>query len=314
MIVGAFILLRLAAQIKRLPPAWQFALGKESLFVSVSFSELRRYKQLGLSYSAALVLLYLQEQGPSPIGTIADAVGCSTRCVEMALAAIKRLGLLSGKNPKNISHDHDQHSHENKRTTNGFSETSEETIAPAPDVRHTDPLMARLCSYDVLPWCATQVLQQVERGELQREDVERQLAYHQIRLDNGFKFKSHPARFLFTAILKNYAPPAEASRQTSHSGNAARSMSVQRTAIERTFGIATLERRAEFEAIERARQDDENRRCSLLAMFANQCRRERGPRRKTPEQLLPLLEKHGLSLQELMRAIDRHEAEAVQAV
>lgn len=277
--------------------------------MSVSFSELRRYKQLGLSYSAALVLLYLQEQGPSPIGTIADVVGCSTRCVEMALATIKRLGLFSGKNPKNISHDHDQHSHENKRTANGFSEPSEEAIAPAPDVEHADPLMVRLCGYDVLPWCATQVLQKLERGELQREDVERQLGYHQTRLDSGFKFKSHPARFLFAAILKNYAPPVEASRQTSHSGTDARSMSAQRAPIERTFGATTLERRAEFEDLERARQDAENRRRSLLAMFANQCRRERGLKRKSPEQLLPQLAKHGLNLDDLLEAIARCEAE-----
>lgn len=281
--------------------------------MSVSFSELRRYKQLGLSYSAALVLLYLQEQGPSPIGAIADAVGCSTRCVEMALAAIKRLGLLSGKSPKNISHDHDQHGHEDKRTANSFSEGSEEAIVPMPTVEHTDPLMVRLCGYDVLPWCATQVLQKLEHGELQREDVERQLAYHQTRLDSGFKFKSHPARFLFAAILKNYAPPVEASRHPAHSGNDVRPMSAQRTPIARTFGATTLERRAEFEALERERQDEENRRRSLLAMFANQCRRERGLKRKSPEQLLPQLVKHGLTLDGLLGAIARCEAEASAA-
>jgi hypothetical protein len=169
--------------------------------------------------------------------------------------------------------------------------------------------MSRLCAYEVLPWCAAMVIQKIERGELQREDVERQLAYHQVRLESGFKFRSHPARYLFAAILKGYAPPAEAQSQAPHSAHNGSPVATQRTHIERTFGAATLERRAEFEARERERQDAELRRRSLLAMFASQCRPERGPRRKKPEQLLPQLEKHGLRLEELIETIVRYDAE-----
>lgn len=277
--------------------------------MSVSFSELRRYKQLGLSYSATLVLLFLQEYGPSPIGSIADAVGCSTRCVEMALSAIKRLGMLHEKEAKNISHDHDHHGHGDKGTAKGFSAQTEEASAGDSKDELEDPLMSRLCAYEVLPWCAAMVIQKIERGELQREEVERQLAYHQVRLESGFKFRAHPARFLFAAILKGYAPPAES--QAPHSGSL---LAAQRTHNEHKFGAATLQRRAEFEARERERQDGELRRRSLLAMFASQCRPERGPRRKTPEQLVPQLEKHGMSLNELLGAIARHEAEACAIV
>lgn len=276
--------------------------------MSTSFSELRRYKQLGLSYSAVLVLCYLQEYGPHPVGAIADAVGCSTRCVEMAMSAIKRLGMTPEKEAKNISHDHDHHGHGDKGTAKGFSAPGEGAIAGDLRDEIEDPLMSRLCAYEVLPWCAAMVIQKIERGELQRQEVERQLAYHQVRLESGFKFRSHPARFLFAAILKGYAPPAEAQSQASHSGCNGSPVATQSTYIRRTFGADTLERRAEFEARARERQDADLRRRSLLAMFASQCRPERGPRRKTPDQLIPQLEKHGLSLEELLGAIACHEA------
>jgi Winged helix-turn-helix DNA-binding len=281
--------------------------------VSLPFTRLRQLKEDGLSYSVVLVLAYLEANGYAPIGKIADACGISIRSTERAVAMLKERGLIP--NPQNLAHDHDIHGSKDKGTapTLTDSDGGYEPAVASQDAANDDPLRRQLLDYEVLPWCAAQVLQKIEQGELRREDVERQLGYHQLRLDSGFKFKSHPARFLFSAILKNYAPPAEAQCQAPHIGGNVASVAPQRAHMDRPFGAATLKRRAEFEVRERERQDAEFRRRSLLAMFAGQCRPERGSRRKTPEQLIPQLEKHGLSLAELIGAIARLESEACPA-
>lgn len=154
--------------------------------------------------------MFLEEQGPAPLGKIADACGCSVRCVQLAIAAIKRLGLLSGKKTKSISHDHADHGSQKEGTAQSVAE---EDCATATDEhqadgdRPVDPLRSSLEAYEILPWCVEQILAKIELGELLRTNVEQQLAFHQFRLDNGFRFKAHPAKFLFSAILRQFAPP-----------------------------------------------------------------------------------------------------------
>lgn len=172
--------------------------------MSVPFQILREYKQLGLSYTAVLVKLYLDEHGPTPVGLIADACGCSIRSVEMAIAKLRPLGLLSKGEPKKNSHDHDHGDHVNKGTAQESSGRSERSCGSAVNGDHSsdDPLFAKLIGFEVLPWLVEQLLAKVERAQL-----ERQVEYHAYRLASGFKFKGHPARYLFSACLKNYAPP-----------------------------------------------------------------------------------------------------------
>lgn len=174
--------------------------------MSVPFQVLRQYKQLGLSYTAVLVKLYLDEHGHSPLGLIADACECSIRSVEMAIAKLRVLGLLLKSESKKISHDHDHVDHVNKGTAQEFSGNSEGICGSddGGDRPSNDPIFAKLIGYEVLPWLAEQLMVKVERSQL-----ERQVEYHAHRLETGFKFKVHPARYLFSACLKNYAPPQD---------------------------------------------------------------------------------------------------------
>jgi hypothetical protein len=172
--------------------------------VSVNFTDLRRFKQLGLPYSAVLVKLYLDEHGFTPIGTIADACGVSVSSVEKALKRLKALRLLSSQ--QKITHDHDHSDHVNKGTEQTF--TAQTVKDDDRQLRQEDdPLKAKLLSYDVLPWCADMVAGKIASGELRQAEVQQQLDYHEHRLQTGFKFRTHPARYLFSAILKGYAPP-----------------------------------------------------------------------------------------------------------
>jgi hypothetical protein len=77
--------------------------------------------------------------------------------------------------------------------------------APQVEDRHQqDPLAMRLLEAEVLPWCVDILLSKVDRAV-----IERQLGFHAHRVEAGFRFKSHPAKFLFTACLNDYMPPAD---------------------------------------------------------------------------------------------------------
>jgi hypothetical protein len=154
-----------------------------------SFDELRQAKAHGFNLSVLLVQAYIRENGPTPVGLIASACELSIRSVERAIAALKGKGLLQ---TTKTSHDHADHGSNQEGTTT--------TTAVVSD----DPVLAKLLAFEVLPWCAEMLLAKVDRAVL-----ERQLAFHEHRLQTGFPFKGHPARYLFRACLNDYMPPAD---------------------------------------------------------------------------------------------------------
>jgi hypothetical protein len=170
---------------------------KEPMAVSIPFRELRQLRQLGLSMSSLLVKAYLDEAGFQPIGKIADACGVSVSSVERSLAQLKKLGLLPAKMKHDmiIKHTEDKEPSSEVRATSGIDEGAD-------TVKDDDPIRQQLMDYEVLPWLVDQLLVKVDRQELTR-----QLEYHGHRLAHGFRFRSHPARFLFTACLKRFDPP-----------------------------------------------------------------------------------------------------------
>ena len=176
--------------------------------MSIPFQELRHLRQLGLSMSAVLVLSYLNEHGFTPIGKLADACELSVSSVEKALAKLKALQLLPKSTPEKNEHDHDQNHGSKKGTEQTFTARAVEDCGSTDERQvEADPICEKLLTFEVLPWCVDAIMTKLERGELRRDEVERQLEYHEHRVASGFKFKAHPARFVFSAILKGYAPP-----------------------------------------------------------------------------------------------------------
>lgn len=164
--------------------------------MSLSLRKLRELKERALPLSTILVKVFLDENGTAPIGVIADACGISIRSVERSLASLKRLGLL----PTNLSHDHDHGHGDHEGTATALS--VDEPQGGLSSDKPVDPLEANLLEHEVLPWCVDTLMDKVER-----EVLKRQLDYHAFRLASGFKFKGHPARYLFSACLHDYAPP-----------------------------------------------------------------------------------------------------------
>lgn len=159
-----------------------------------SFDDLRQAKAHGFNLTILMVQSYLRENGPSPLGLIADACEVSVRSVERAIAALKAKGLLPDRKTTEKSHDHADHG--------SFQERTPTPTSTAPDT--DDPLAAQLLAHEVLPWCVEALLAKVDRAVLTR-----QLAFHAHRLATGFPFKGHPARYLFRACLNDYQPPAD---------------------------------------------------------------------------------------------------------
>lgn len=172
------------------------------------FNELRRAKELGLNLTAVLVKSYVNEHGYAPIGQIARACDVSIRSVERAIAALKASSFFNNQKTTSMTHDHDIHFSKNNGTATavtGVSDVPDGAAGPKVEDRHQqDPLAMRLLEAEVLPWCVDILLTKVDRAA-----IERQLAFHAHRVEGGFKFKSHPAKFLFTACLNDYMPPAD---------------------------------------------------------------------------------------------------------
>ncbi|MFN3431649.1 MAG: hypothetical protein ACK46X_17055 [Candidatus Sericytochromatia bacterium] len=169
------------------------------------FADLRRAKELGLNLTTVLVKAYLDENGPSPMGQIARACDVSIRSVERAIASLKTTGFFYSQKTTSMTHDHVLHLSERDRTATGMTAGTDGVVAPSVEERHAaDPLAMRLLDAGVLPWCVDTLLAKVDRAA-----IERQLAYHEHRLNVGYKFKAHPAKFLFAACLNDYAPPAD---------------------------------------------------------------------------------------------------------
>jgi len=157
--------------------------------------------------SAVLVLSYLNAYGFTPMGKIADACDLSVSSVEKALAKLKALKLLPKNSPQKIEHDHDQFMDLTKGTEQVSTGLAVEDCGGVDHQADADPIREKLLAFDVLPWCVDTIMVKLHQAELRREDVLRQLDYHAFRLAKGFKFKAHPARYVFSAILKGYAPP-----------------------------------------------------------------------------------------------------------
>jgi DNA-binding MarR family transcriptional regulator len=169
--------------------------------MGATFARLCQLKKAGLSLSAVQVLLYVEEHGAAAVGVIADACEVSISSVEKALAAIRRLGLLQ-QNP--AKHDHD-HSHGSKKERQQRITARAVKLDDAGDGQaEVDPVAGQLLELEVWPACVEVLMAKVPRAQL-----EQQLAYHRHRLERGFKFKSHPAKYLYRACLENYAPPAD---------------------------------------------------------------------------------------------------------
>jgi hypothetical protein len=169
------------------------------------FDELRRAKELGLNLTTVLVKVYLDEHGHSPLGQIAKACNVSIRSVERAIALLKSLGFFNNQKTTSMTHDHDKHFSKNNRTASDLTGHSDGLDAPAQPDRHAgDPLAQQLLAAEVLPWCVDILLAKVDRTV-----IERQLAYHAHRVAAGYRFKSHPAKFLFAACLNDYMPPQD---------------------------------------------------------------------------------------------------------
>lgn len=176
------------------------------------FNELRRAKELGLNLTAVLVKAYVNEHGYAPVGQIARACDVSIRSVERAIAALKASSFFNNQKTTSMTHDHDIHFSKNNRTASvvtGVSDVADGSVgaagAPQVEDRHQqDPLAMRLLEAEVLPWCVDILLTKVDRAV-----IERQLGFHAHRLEAGFRFKGHPAKFLFTACLNDYLPPAD---------------------------------------------------------------------------------------------------------
>jgi hypothetical protein len=154
-----------------------------------SFDELRQAKAHGVNLTILMVQAYLRENGPTPVGLIARACELSIRSVERSIAALKEKGALPSSQTTKTSHDHADHG------------SNQEGTAPTVS---DDPVVNQLLAYEVLPWCADMLVAKVDRAVL-----ERQLAFHAHRLDSGFPFKGHPARYLFRACLNDYQPPQD---------------------------------------------------------------------------------------------------------
>lgn len=155
------------------------------------FADLRRAKELGYSLTTLMVKAYLDEHGPTPVGLIAKACQTSVRSVERALALLKETGFFRAQTK--MTHEHDHSVQELKGST---------TETAAVSANADDPIAQQLLALEVLPWCVDVLLAKVDRAVLAD-----QLAYHRHRLASGFKFKAHPAKYLFAACLNNYAPP-----------------------------------------------------------------------------------------------------------
>jgi hypothetical protein len=166
------------------------------------FTELRRAKELGLNFTTVLVKSYLDEHGLSPLGQIARACDVSIRSVERAIVTLKAVGFFYNQKTTSMSHDHDIHLLENKGTATGLTGVSD--TADVPDPHAGDALAQALLAAEVLPWCVDILLARVDRAA-----IERQLAYHAHRVERGYRFKSHPAKFLFAACLNDYMPPQD---------------------------------------------------------------------------------------------------------
>jgi hypothetical protein len=169
------------------------------------FADLRRAKELGLNLTSVLVKAYLDEHGPSPLGQIARACDVSIRSVERAIASLKTTGFFYSQKTTSMTHDHVLHFSERDRTATEMTAATDAVVAPSVEERHAaDPLAMRLLDAGVLPWCVDTLLAKVDRAA-----IERQLAYHEHRVNAGYRFKAHPAKFLFAACLNDYAPPAD---------------------------------------------------------------------------------------------------------
>lgn len=160
-----------------------------------SFAELRRAKELGLNLTVLLVKSYFDENGPTPLGLVARACQTSVRSVERAIALLKEKGLFLGSSKTNLTHEHD-HSVQKEEGSASVS-----SLSPACS---DDPLAQALLAEGVLPWCVEVLMTKVSA-----EVLERQLRYHRHRLSVGFKFKAHPAKFLFKACLNDWQAPQD---------------------------------------------------------------------------------------------------------
>lgn len=165
--------------------------------MSLTFSRLQELREHQLPLATIVVLAFLEEGGPQPVGIVAQACKLSTRSVERALAALGRLGIL----PTKLSHDHDHGDHVKKGTATDLSDKAAATDKVDGD-KPVDPLRARLLSYEVLAWCVDIIMARADR-----QTIERQLDYHAFRLAAGFRFSGHPAKYLFKACLNDYAVP-----------------------------------------------------------------------------------------------------------
>jgi hypothetical protein len=171
------------------------------------FNELRRAKELGLNLTAGLVKAYVNEHGYAPIGQIARACDVSILSVVRAIAALKASSFLKNQKTTSMTHDHDIHFSKNNRTASVVTGVSDDAVAtqnPVAAHHAADPLAMKLLEADVLPWCVDIILNRVDRAV-----IERQLAFHQHRVASGYRFKSHPAKFLFAACLNDYMPPQD---------------------------------------------------------------------------------------------------------
>lgn len=160
-----------------------------------SFAELRRAKELGLNLTALLVKSYLDEHGATPVGLIARACMTSVRSVERAIALLKEKGLFFVSSNAKMTHEHDHSVQE---------EEGSASVSSAAPVASADPVAQALLDEGVLPWCV-----EVLRTKVSEEVLLRQLRYHRHRLEGGFKFKAHPAKFLFKACLNDWQPPQD---------------------------------------------------------------------------------------------------------
>ena len=170
-----------------------------------TFHFLSRAKSLGFNFTAVLVQAFLDEHGFAPIGVIADACGVSPRSVERAIAQLKAQGQLPVKKSTFLSHDHADHSFKEVGAPTAPSARAATAGGPTDAVGAASPtstLGERLLAHGILPWCVEQVLANVDEAV-----IERQLAYHEHRLQAGFVFKAHPARYLFRACLNDYLAP-----------------------------------------------------------------------------------------------------------
>lgn len=165
--------------------------------MQLSLAQMIALKEQGLTISSdLLVMAYQEENGFAPIGIIAKICGLSLRSVERSLTLLKGVELPSAK----MSHDHDHGDHVIKGTPPEL---------PKEPARDADPLRDQLLAFEVWEGCVDILMAKVDRTA-----IETQLVYHAFRVAQGFRFKAHPAKYLFRACMGNYAPPEGFHAQT----------------------------------------------------------------------------------------------------